>query len=399
MKLIREEIAAMEDSPILDVWRMGFSVPDVIGLWAGEPDIPTPPFICDAAIAALRAGHTFYTHNRGIPELRAAIRRYILRLYGQDISDDRIAVTNAGMNAVQIICQALLGAGSKAVAITPSWPNIMRAMTISGAEVVEVALRRSDTGWSLDLDAVAAACGPGVKVLYLASPANPTGWAITRPEAQAILELTRARGIALISDEVYHRIVYDRAVAFSFLELAGPGDALFVVNSFSKSWAMTGWRLGWFIYPEGFTQTAEKLIQFNTSGGQAFLQHGAVAALDEGEAFVAEFVERCRVGRAIVARRLAAMDRVREVASNGSFYSMFEVDGVGDTVAFCKDVVVAARVGLAPGRAFGKGAERLIRLCYAKSPANLETAMDRLEAYLAGQSAPLQRQRDPVGAK
>jgi aspartate aminotransferase len=271
-------------------------------------------------------------------------------------------------------------------------------MTISGAEVVEVALQRSDAGWSLDLDAVAAACGPGVRMLYLASPANPTGWAITRSEAQAILDLTRERGIALIADEVYHRIVYDRPVAFSFLELARPDDAVFVVNSFSKSWAMTGWRLGWVIYPDGFMETAEKLIQFNTSGGQAFLQHGAVAALDEGEGFVAEFVERCRVGRAIVSRRLAAMDRVREVASNGSFYSMFEVDGVSDTVAFCKEVVVAARVGLAPGRAFGKGAETLIRLCYAKSPANLETAMDRLEAYLAGQSAPRQRRRDAAAA-
>lgn len=396
MNLIREEIVAMEDSPILDVWRMGFSIPDVIGLWAGEPDIPTPPFICDAAIWALRAGHTFYTHNRGIPELRAAIRRYILRLYGQDIADDRIAVTSAGMNAVQIICQALLGAGSKAVAITPSWPNIMRAMTISGAEVVEVALRRSDIGWSLDVDAVAAACGPGVRLLYLASPANPTGWAISRSEAHSILELTRERGIALISDEVYHRIVYDRPVAFSFLELMRPDDAVFVVNSFSKSWAMTGWRLGWFVYPDGFMETAEKLIQFNTSGGQAFLQHGAVAALDEGESFVAEFVERCRVGRAIVSRRLSAMPGVREVASNGSFYSMFEVDGVSDTIGFCKDLLVGARVGLAPGRAFGKGAETLIRLCYAKSPANLEAAMDRLEAYLLGLAAPSEGQRAVV---
>jgi hypothetical protein len=133
MNLVRDEILAMEDSPILEVWRMGISIPDVIGLWAGEPDIPTPPFICDEAIRALRAGHTFYTHNRGIPELRAAIRRYLLRLYGQDIADDRVAVTTAGMNAVQILCQAMLGAGSKAVAITPSWPNIMRAMTIATA--------------------------------------------------------------------------------------------------------------------------------------------------------------------------------------------------------------------------------------------------------------------------
>jgi aspartate aminotransferase len=382
MNFVRDEILAMEDSPILEVWRMGFEISDVIGLWAGESDLPTPSFISEAAIRALRDGHTHYTHNRGIPELRAAIRRYLARLYAKDIPDARIAATTAGMNAVQIVCQAVLGAGAKAVAITPSWPNIMRAMTIAGADVTEVPLRRTRDGWSLDLDAVTAACAPGTKMLYLASPANPTGWAITRREAEALLDLTRKRGIVLVADEVYHRIVYDRPVAFSFLEIAEPDDAVFVVNSFSKSWAMTGWRLGWLVYPQGFLPTAEKLIQFNTSGGQAFLQHGAIAALDEGEAFVAEFVARCRAGRDIVTRRLAAMPRVREIATNGSFYSMFEVDGVADTLAFCKDAVRRARVGLAPGVAFGRGAETLVRLCYAKSPENLEAAMDRLAAHL-----------------
>jgi aspartate aminotransferase len=382
MDLVRDDITAMPDSPILEVWRMGFAVEDVIGLWAGEPDVPTPAFICDEAIRALRAGQTFYTHNRGIPELRLAIRDYLRRHYARDIGDDRIAVTTSGMNAVQILCQAMLTAGSKAVVITPSWPNIMRAMTIAGALVSEVPLRRSNTGWSLDLDKVFDACGPGTKMLYLASPANPTGWAISQPEATALLKMTRERGIALVSDEVYHRIVYDRPVSFSFLEIAEPDDSLFVVNSFSKSWAMTGWRMGWLTYPAAFLPVAEKLIQFNTSGGQAFLQYGAVAALSQGESFVAEFVERCRRGRDIVAGRLAVMPRVREVASNGSFYSMFEVEGVSDTLRFCKDVVIDARVGLAPGVAFGKGAESLIRLCYAKSPDNLETAMDRLDAYM-----------------
>jgi len=372
----------MQDSPILDVWRPGIDKPGSIGLWAGEPGVPTPAFICEAAIEALRAGHTFYTHNRGIPELRDALARYLKRLYGVDIADERIAVTSAGMNAVEILCQALLGAGSKAVAITPCWPNVMRAMTINGAEVTEVALHHSNQGWSLDLDAVEAACVPGVKMLYLASPANPTGWTISRAEAERLLELTRSRGIALFSDEVYHRILYDAPVAFSFLELANADDNVFVVNSFSKSWAMTGWRLGWMIYPSYFMPTAEKLIQFNTSGAQKFLQYGAITALDDGEAFVAEFVGRCRAGREIVSRRLARMPRVREVASNGSFYSMFEIEGVTDTLAFCKDLVRRAGVGLAPGVAFGSGAETLIRLCYAKSAENLEIAMDRLERYL-----------------
>ena len=382
MPLVRADIEAMADSPILDVWRMAIGRPDVIGLLAGEPDVPTPRFICDAATEALNAGHTFYTHNRGIPELRQAIARYLKRLYRLDIADDRIAATTAGMNAVQIVCQAVLEAGSKAVCVTPSWPNIMRAMTISGATVREVPLTRTNQVWSLDLEKLFEACVPGTKLLYLASPANPTGWTIGREQAMALLEFARARGIAILADEVYHRIVYDGTVAFSFLEIAQPDDALFVVNSFSKSWAMTGWRLGWLIYPEGFLPTAEKLIQFNTSGGQAFLQYGAVAALDRGEHFVAEFVARCAKGRDIITSRLAAMPRVREVPNDGSFYAMFEVAGVTDTLAFCKDAVTKAAVGLAPGVAFGAGAETLIRLCYAKKPELLAEAMDRLDRWL-----------------
>ncbi|MBN9062737.1 MAG: hypothetical protein BGP06_15835 [Rhizobiales bacterium 65-9] len=382
MTLVRPAIEALEDSPILEVWRMGFTVDGVIGLWAGEPDVPTPRFICEAAEKALAEGHTFYTHGRGIPELRAVLAAYLKRLYGKEVSDDRIAVTSAGMNAVQLVSQALIDPGDKAVVITPSWPNIMRAMQISGAVVTEVPLTSGDNGWSLDLDAVFAAAGPGTKIIYLATPANPTGWMIPPEQARALLDFARARNIAILSDEVYHRIVYDRPVAFSFLDIAEENDPVFIVNSFSKSWAMTGWRMGWLIYPKGLTDTFEKLIQFNTSGGQAFLQYGGVAAVRDGEPFVAEFVERCRRGREIVNAALAKMNRVRNIPNNGSFYAMFEIDGVDDTIAFCKQAVTDARVGLAPGIAFGAGAEKMIRLCYAKSPENLNEAASRLGRFI-----------------
>ena len=383
MTIVRASIDCLPDSPILDVWRVARDMPDCLSLLAGEPDVPTPKFIRDAATAALENGLTFYTHNRGIPPLRAALARYLTKIYSVEIDDERLAITSSGMSAVQLICQATIQPGDHAVAITPSWPNVMRAMTISGAEVDEVALALGAHGWSLDLEAVKRACAPGTRLLYVASPANPTGWAISREEAEELLTLTRQRGIILVADEVYHRIVYDRNAAFSFLEIAEPEDAVFVINSFSKSWAMSGWRMGWMVSPRGLSGTIEKLIQFNTSGGQEFLQHGAIAALDQGEAFVAEFVGRCRAGREIVSRRLAKMPGVAEIATNGSFYAMFSVDGVTDTLAFCKELAIEARIGLAPGVAFGKGAETLVRLCYAKTAPMLEEAMDRLEAHLA----------------
>ncbi len=387
MGVIRQQIEALEDSPILEVFRSGIDRPGLIAMWAGEPDVPTPDFICAAASQALHEGRTFYSHNRGLPALRAALAAYHRRLWNVAIPDGRIALTLSGMNAVMLTAQATVQPGDNIVAITPSWPNIMRAMQINGAAVREVMLTRGNDGWRLDLDAVFAACDARTRLIYLASPGNPTGWMIAPAQAEELLAFARARGIAILSDEVYHRIVYDRPVAFSFLEIARPDDPLFVVNSFSKSWAMTGWRLGWIVYPESALDAFEKLIQFNTSGGLEFLQAGCIAALERGEDFVRGFVARCAAGREVVNARLGAMPRVRNIPSAGAFYAMFEVDGVDDTLAFCKRAVTQAGLGMAPGTAFGRGAERLVRICYAKSEANLHEAMDRLASFVRDYTA------------
>lgn len=383
MSLVRHDIEVLEDSPIVEVWRMGYGDPTVIGMFAGEPDVPTPDFICEATAQALRDGKTFYTPNRGIGPIREALADYMEMLYKVRVPEQRIALTPSGMSAVMLIAQATVKPGDNVVAITPSWPNIMRAMQICGAEAREVAMTPGNAGWSLDLDRVFEACDANTKVIYLASPGNPTGWMIPREDAERLLAFCRERGIAILSDEVYHRLVYDREVAFSFLEIAQPNDPVFVVNSFSKAWAMTGWRLGWIVYPEGLKDAFEKLIQFNTSGAPEFLQVGAIAALKHGEEFVKFFAERCRVGRELVNDRLGRMKRVHNIPNQGSFYAMFSVDGVDDTLTFCKRAVVEAKIGMAPGISFGKGSERYIRLCYAKSTEMLTEAMNRLEAFVA----------------
>jgi aspartate aminotransferase len=392
-RIVKPTISALEDSPIIDVWRLGIGRPDVIGLWAGESDLPTPAFICEAASAALAQGKTFYSQNRGIPSLRQALRDYYARLCGIEIEDGRIAATSSGMNAVMLVAQAIVGAGDNIVCVTPSWPNILRAIAILGGEVREVPLGHDENGWSLDLDALFAACDEHTRAIYFASPGNPTGWMMEREEQQRLLDFARSRGISLIADEVYQRIVYDRAYAPSMVEIAQPDDPVFVVNSFSKAWAMTGWRMGWMIFPASMTATFEKLIQFNTSGGQAFSQEAAALALAQGEPFVQSFVERCRGGRKIVLDRFAAMPGVRVVPNLASFYVMFEIDGVTDTLEFCKRAVLEAGVGLAPGIAFGAESAHQIRLCYARSDASLSEAMDRLEPFIARMAQPA---RQPV---
>ncbi len=384
VSIIRPGIVALEDSPILHIFRAGHHLPGLIPLWAGEPDVPTPAFICDAATKALAEGRTFYSDNRGTPALRAAIAGYHRSQLGVDIADDRIAFTLSGMNAVMQVAQATVASGDNAIVVTPSWPNVMRALQINGAGIREVPMSHGNAGWCLDLDHVFAACDRDTRLIYLATPGNPTGWMIERDQATVLLEFCRERNIALLSDEVYHRIVYDRAIAFSFLQIARPDDPLFVVNSFSKSWAMTGWRMGWLIFPQGATAAFEKLIQFNTSGGLEFMQAAGITAIEQGEDFVAGFVAHCRAGRDIVTARLAAMPRVRAVPPQGAFYAMFEVDGVTDTFRFCHRAVGEALIGMAPGISFGRGAETMIRLCYAKTPNLLNQAMDRLASFVAG---------------
>ena len=388
-QLARPVIGEIEDSPIVDIWRLGVDRPDVIGLWAGESDLPTPTFICDAASRALAQGKTFYGPNRGIPPLRHAIRDYYLRLCGLEIDDSRIAVTSSGMNGVMLVVQALVGAGDNVVCITPSWPNILRAVSIAGGEVREVQLDRGREGWSLNPERLITACDSRTRAIYLASPGNPTGWVIGVEEQRWLVNFARRCGIAVIADEVYQRITYDCDYAPSFVEVAEPDDPVFLIDSFSKAWAMTGWRMGWMIFPRRFTDVFEKLIQFSTSGGQAFLQEAATVALSDGEPFVRGFVERCRNGRALVLDRLARIPGVHVVPNTASFYSLFEIDGVTDTLEFCKRAVFEAGVGLAPGIAFGSATAQQIRLCYARSEVQLSEAMDRLERLIAGIDRPM----------
>jgi len=380
---LRPDIAELKDSQIVDVWKMGFSVPDVIGLWVGEGDLPTPEFICDAAARALKDGKTFYTQKRGIPELRQALIDYHRDLYGVEIADERIAVTSAGMNAMMIIIQSLVTTGDNVVCVTPVWPNIFACIEILGGEVRQVDLKGDAAGWHLDLQRLFDACDARTKAIYIASPGNPTGWIMPEEQRRALLDFARQRRIAIIADEVYNRLVYDRPVAPSFLEIATPDDPLFVVNSFSKTWAMTGWRVGWMIMPRQAAPVFERLLEFNTSGGQSFLQWGCVAAIREGEAFVQSMVARCKSGRDLVVERLAAMNRISVIPNQASFYLMLQVADMTDPLDFCKRLVVDGRVGLAPGTAFGRGGQSFLRLCYAQSEDRLNQAMDRLADFLA----------------
>jgi len=379
---IRDLVARIPTSKIGDVAALGRDNPDVIPLWFGEGDLTTPEFISEAAMKALKAGQTFYTWQRGIPELRQAIADYTTRLYGNACKADRISVTSSGMQAILLSCQAIMDPGDNAVVVSPVWPNIVSAVEVMGGDVRQVPLQFKNEKWTLDLDQLFAACDERTKMLFVNSPSNPTGWMMGSEQQAALLDFCRKRRIWLMADEVYARLVYDGEVAPSFLQHARPDDPLLVMQSFSKPWAMTGWRLGWLTSPNEFGEMLAKVIQFNISGSPTFLQYGALAAIKEGEPFIKHMVDRCRAGREQVIQRLAAHPKVKVARPEAAFYAFFSVEGMTDSLAFASKLVLDGKVGLAPGVAFGEGGEGYLRLCFASAPERLSRAMDRIEGQL-----------------
>ena len=382
---LRPEALNAPESGIVEVMNYGRLRQGLIPLWVGEGDLPTPQFIRDAAARSLAAGETFYTWQRGIPELREALARYHERIYGGRFSTERFYVTGSGMQSLQIAVRMIAGEGDELIIPTPAWPNFAAAVGVAGARAVCVPMDYAEGRFTLDLGKIEAAISPRTRGIFVNSPSNPTGWTATRAEQEALLALSRKHGIWIVADEIYGRFVYDgQARAPSFHDIIEAEDRVIFVQTFSKNWAMTGWRIGWIEAPEAFGQVIENLIQYSTSGSPVFIQRGAVAALDEGEGFVAEQIARAAEGRRIVFEGLKATNRVSLSAPVGAFYQFFSVDGRSYSGKLAKDLVDTANVGLAPGTAFGPGGEAGLRLCFARNSADLAEAVARLQKAIAG---------------
>ncbi len=380
---IRPQIDALADSRIREISDLGMKLGDVLPLWFGESDRVTPGFIREAAKASLDDGETFYAENLGIPPLRQAIAAYQSRLLGKHIAPERIVVTNSGMTALMLVMQVLLSEGDNAIITTPIWPNCFEAARIMGAEPRLIQLRMGDGGWTLDLEELFASVDDKTRLILINSPNNPTGWMMPAQDQRALLEFAAARGIWVIADEVYERIVYDNARAPSFLDLAGPTDPVIAANSFSKSWSMTGWRLGWMTVPEGMAASFGKVIEYNFSCAPVFIQRAGIAALAGGEDFIAQIVADYRRNRDLVHQRVMGTGRVRMASPPGAFYAFMAIDGMEDSLAFARALIEKHKVGLAPGSAFGPGGEGHIRLCFAIAHDKLSEAVDRLVTALA----------------
>jgi aspartate/methionine/tyrosine aminotransferase len=304
------------------------------------------------------------------------------------ITRDTIAVTASGMSALMLTIEALVDPGDRVVCVTPLWPNLTEIPKILGAEVVPVALGFGQQGWSLDVDRLLSALTPTTRAVMINSPNNPTGWTLSREAQHAILTHCRRHGIWIVADDVYERLYYvgtgnGMSCAPSFLDLVDPGDRLVSVNSFSKAWLMTGWRLGWIVAPPALMPDLGKLIEYNTSCSPVFVQRAGVVAIRDGEPTVLHTLGRFRSARDLLLRELATISGVEAVPPQGAMYAFFRIAGMTDSLAFCKRLVRDAHLGLAPGSAFGPEGEGFVRWCFAASHGRLQDGVERLRKFIA----------------
>lgn len=381
--IARPEVHALRSSQIREVANAAMGRADVLPFWFGESDLPTPLFIREAAAQAVLSGQTYYTHNLGRADLRAALSAYLTRLHGPTIGSERLAITNSGVSALMLATQAVVSPGDRVVVIDPVWPNVAEIPRILSAQVETVALRPEGGRWTLDLDRLLAALTPNTRALFLNSPNNPTGWTLPAEQRAPILEHCRRHGVWLIADDVYERLSFAADKAPSFLEIAAPDDRLISTNSFSKAWRMTGWRMGWLVTPPELIAPLGVLLEYNTSCAPDFIQTAAIVALEQGEGEIVALRTEILAARDQVVGGLRALPGIEAPVPDGGMYAFFRIAGCSDAVALAKDLIEHAGLGLAPGSAFGDEGQGWLRWCFAARPDKNAEGLRRLGAYLA----------------
>jgi aspartate/methionine/tyrosine aminotransferase len=384
---ISETLARVPPSGIRALGNIALGLEGVLPLYFGESNLPTPAFIVDAAAQAMRDGYTRYSHNAGLPMLRAELAAQYARLHGVTLDPEtEIVVTASGLQALHLALRAIIDPGDEVLVLSPAWPNGSNIVELSHGVNVDVPFVLGPERYEIDFGRLEALAGPRARALLVTSPSNPLGWVATPEEQRRLLEFCRVRGMWLVCDEVYERMYWDGdapgATAPSILCVAERDDAVVVVQSFSKTYRMTGWRLGWLVLPADIGPTVGSSNELFISHAPTFVQVAATAALAEGEASIAEMLGHFRANRELCLAALAAIPGITVPRSEGAFYLFPRIEGLEDSNRFCRELLVTERVGLAPGAAFGAGGEGSVRLCYAGDRAWLEQGFERLERFL-----------------
>ena len=381
--LIARGLAAVSPSRIREIADIAFGMDGVLKLHFGESNLPTPAFIKAAAVRALNEGYTFYTENAGLPALRQAIAEKYRELHEVRLDPrTEILVTASGVQALNVSIRCAIDPGDGAIVLTPNWPNATAIVNLYAGAAREVALAWDGRRYTLDLSAIEAALTPRTRLIVYASPSNPLGW-VARPEEQrTLLEFCRRHGLWLLADEVYERIYFTGTAAPSILRLCSRDDAVIVVQSFSKSYCMTGWRLGWVAARHDLVRKAAQLNEFIVSHAPSMVQRAGETALRDGEAFVQGMAADVQRRVRFCHEALRGVPGVTVAPPEGSFYLFPRIEGLSDSFDFALSLLRDTRVAVAPGSAFGNGGESAIRICCAADESVLEPAMERLRRFL-----------------
>jgi aspartate/methionine/tyrosine aminotransferase len=391
MPSIASSVENVPHSRIRELAEIAMSMDGVLRLYFGESNLPTPDYIKQAAIRAMQDGFTFYTENAGLPSLRRALADYYGRMQGVELDPrGEIVITASGVQALNLGIRCALNPGDGAIVLTPAWPNGSSNATMTSAAVTEIPHPLCGSRYQVDFGAMERAVTDRTRLLVYTSPSNPLGWVATEDEQRGILDFARRHGLWLLADEVYDRLYYTGSQlgepAPSILRLATRDDAVMVVHSFSKSYCMTGWRLGYLIARRDLAAKATQLNEFIVSCAPSFTQKAGEAALAEGEGELVRMLERLKENRDLCLQALSDMEGITVPKPDGAFYLFPRIDGLTDSFAFCRRLLEETRVGLAPGVAFGAGGEGSVRICYAAERSILEPAMERFAKFLASGS-------------
>jgi hypothetical protein len=392
MPRIAASVEMVPRSRIRELAEIAMTMDGVLRLYFGESNLPTPEYIKQAAHRALDDGYTFYTENAGLPTLRRALADNYRRLHGVELDPaGEIVVTASGVQALNLGIRCVLDPGDEAIVLTPAWPNGSSSVMMANATVRQVphplvSHPRTGGRYTVDFEALEAAVTPRTRLLLYTSPSNPLGWVASDNEQQGLLDFARRHGLWLLADEVYDRLYYAGAELGepvpSVLRKATRDDAVMVVHSFSKTYCMTGWRVGWLVARRDLAEKATQLNEFIISHAPTFAQKAAETALAEGEGEVRRMLAGLKENRDLCLDALRGLPGVTVPTPDGAFYLFPRVEGLTDSFAFCRKLLEETRVGLAPGVAFGAGGEGSFRICYAAERSILEPAMERLTAFL-----------------
>jgi aspartate/methionine/tyrosine aminotransferase len=387
MPSVAASVAQVPRSRIRELAEIAMSMDGVLRLYFGESNLPTPDYIKQAAIRAMNEGFTFYTENAGLPSTRRAIAAHYQRLHGVEIDPaSEIVVTASGVQALNLAIRCALDPGDEAIALTPAWPNGSANAMLASALVHEIPHPLCGNRYRVDFDALERTVTPRTRLLIYTSPSNPLGWVATDEEQQGLLEFARRHDLWLLADEVYDRLYYSGshlgAPVPSILRKASRADSVMVVHSFSKSYCMTGWRLGFLIARGDLTAKATQTNEFVVSHAPSFTQKAGETALAEGEGELRRMLERLKGNRELCLEALSGIAGVTVPKPDGAFYVFPRIDGLTDSFAFCRRLLEETRVGLAPGVAFGTGGEGSVRICYAAERSILEPALERVAGFL-----------------